>query len=135
MDDVTITESPLPEPKERKSKDLPLSFAQCPNCGCEFEDIRIMSIAQFASNLMVAKGTVRNWMQTGQLKFRLWCRFGKLQRVILSFDGRRFIEEHLGNPEIVNESHAIRLWHQSKANGQKGWRTMKRNKELREMAA
>jgi hypothetical protein len=120
-----------PDYDATKSKELPLSFAQCPNCGCEFEDIRIISLPQFASNMMVSLGTVRWWMQTGKLKFRLWARFGKIHRVILSLDGRRFIQEHLGDPEKPNESYTIRLWHKSKANGQKGWYTRKRNEELR----
>lgn len=119
---------------ELKSKELPLSFAQCPNCGCEFEDIRIMSIPQFASNLMVSPQTVRGWMTAGKLKFRLWARFGRVHRVILAKDAKAFIDVHLGKPDAPDDSFAKRLWHATLANGHKGWLTRKANDEARKNA-
>jgi hypothetical protein len=123
-----------PNPSLARGGELPCSFTQCPNCGAEFEDVRIISIPQFAANLMVSAGTVRNWIREGKLKARLWNRFGHLHRVILASEGRRFLMSHFIDPQVPDGSYTMRLWYKAKAAGEKGFQTRKRNRQARKGA-
>jgi hypothetical protein len=114
------------------TKELPLSFAQCPQCGCKFEDIRILGAAQIAVLLGVKETTVRGWMSTGLLPFRLWLRNSRsVLRVVLVRDLRAFIDQRFQAPYLDPHSRASRLWGWAQKNGSKGG---KKSAELRKKA-
>jgi hypothetical protein len=96
-------------------------FTICPECGCKFSDIRVYTLPQLSSELGVKPATIRDWMRSGELKFKLWARGRSSVKVIfISRDVVKFLGRKFGDPERRDGSLALRLWDWRQRNGRLG---------------
>ena len=113
-------------------KEIFVSFAKCPHCGCEFEDLRFYYIPQVAVVFGVAPATVKDWMASGKLKFRLYARSSNsLVRVIDSRDLREFIDARFPYPGQTTNPLATRLWAWVQRSGSKGGKATAQRRRLK----
>lgn len=120
--------------KAKPAHELPVSFARCPRCGCEFEDIRIISMDQLAANLLVSLSTIRSWVRRDLLQCRLWARNRRIHRVFLASDVRVFLDRVIHKPGDNPDSYASKLYADAVRNGRKGQKIRAEKDALRRAA-
>jgi hypothetical protein len=82
-----------------QTANAPPGFAVCPACQCCFEDKRVYRVEQIATLFGVKPNTVKWWMRSGKLPFRLWAKGGgNVQRVVIAKDLDLFLNIKLGKP-------------------------------------
>jgi len=83
--------------------------------------MELYTVAQLAVQFGVKPATVRAWMRSGALKFRLWARGRSSVKVVFFLnDVLEFMDKKLGMPGIRDGSLSSRLWDWRQCNGSKG---------------